>query len=311
MKFLHSLVLLFLMLIPLLGGASLIHAENAATEIFSFDQVDNPTNVEVLGAGAPGDVRGFMLALADIARTAVSIIAVLAIVYVGIRIITSIDNDEEIGKQRKVLFGIIGGLIIMNIGGTYVNILYQPRIGVDSGSVGNTALISAQKFQRDLVEPMINFGMTFIAAIAVFMIVVAGFRMITSGGDEQQQEKQRFVVVQAVVGLVVILLAQPIVKAVFGYIEFQIPNVGEAPPRLESDLTFAIGVITQIINYILTFFFLGAFMMLIYAGFLMVSHFGQDDFIDKAKKIIRYTIIAMVVAISAYTLVAWLVTLTP
>jgi len=61
--------------------------------------------------------------------------------------------------------------------------------------------------------------------------------------------------------------------------------------------------ITQILNYFLGMLGLVAVAMLIYAGVLMVTAQGNDDQISKAKGIITYAAIGIVVIVLSFTIV--------
>jgi hypothetical protein len=303
-KYLPSFLVLLLglwcgLLLPM---GALVEAETKNPAKTLFDgEFQQPNDISV-PYGAPNDLRGFILSVVGDFKNVVYIIAVLAIVVAGVRIVSAVDNEDEIGNQKKVLIGVGVGIVVMNMADVIVNTLYQNR-----GTPASDPRIAAMKFQTLIVERILDFMMSFIAAIAVFMVVMAGFRMITAAGDEGKQKEQRFVLIQAIVGLMLVLLAQPIVKAVYGYKSFNVFDREFPNPNL----AFGIQVLVQIMNYLLSFFFIGAVVMLIYAGFLMVAHFGDDSRSDTAKNIIKYVVISMVIAISSYSLVAWLVTLTP
>lgn len=50
--------------------------------------------------------------------------------------------------------------------------------------------------------------------IAIIMIIVSGFKYMTSGGDSQKAAESRRVIIGAVIGLVIIVLAQTIITFV-------------------------------------------------------------------------------------------------
>lgn len=52
------------------------------------------------------------------------------------------------------------------------------------------------------------------AAVAVLMIVIAGFRMVTAQGNSQETAKARSTMIYAIVGLLIALTAQAIVALV-------------------------------------------------------------------------------------------------
>lgn len=57
--------------------------------------------------------------------------------------------------------------------------------------------------------------LSFMALIAVIIIVIAGIRLVISQGEEQEKDKAKKTIFYAIIGLVVILLAQAIV----GFVE--------------------------------------------------------------------------------------------
>ncbi|HSW99360.1 MAG TPA: pilin [Candidatus Saccharimonadales bacterium] len=70
-----------------------------------------------------------------------------------------------------------------------------------------------QKIQ-DIVTLVVNLFSIVVGIIAVIMIVVGGFKYITSGGDSGNITSAKNTIVYAVIGLVVVALAQFIVKFV-------------------------------------------------------------------------------------------------
>ena len=65
--------------------------------------------------------------------------------------------------------------------------------------------------------------------------------------------------------------------------------------------------VSQIVNYFLGFLGFIAVIFLIYAGVLMVTSSGDQAKVDKAKKIITYAIIGIVIIILSWTIVTFAV----
>lgn len=63
------------------------------------------------------------------------------------------------------------------------------------------------------------------------------------------------------------------------------------------------GIVLRIVNFGLTFLGLIAVVMVIYAGFLYVTAAGNEDNIGKAKKIMLYAAIGIVIIIASFALV--------
>lgn len=70
----------------------------------------------------------------------------------------------------------------------------------------------------DLIKKVINIMSMLVGAIAVIMLIVAGFRYVTSAGSDSATAAAKKTIIYAVVGLVVVALAQVIVHFVINNI---------------------------------------------------------------------------------------------
>jgi hypothetical protein len=64
---------------------------------------------------------------------------------------------------------------------------------------------------NSIVEDVIKFVTTFLASLAILVIVISGIMYMVSGGDQQKAETAKKMLTYAVIGLVVALLAYAIV----------------------------------------------------------------------------------------------------
>ncbi|HEX5456185.1 MAG TPA: pilin [Candidatus Saccharimonadales bacterium] len=67
---------------------------------------------------------------------------------------------------------------------------------------------------NNLVATIVNLFSVLVGIIAVLMVIVGGFRYITSGGDSGNVSSAKNTILYAIVGLVIVALAQFIVKFV-------------------------------------------------------------------------------------------------
>ena len=65
-----------------------------------------------------------------------------------------------------------------------------------------------------IIRTVINVMSFFVGLVAVIMIIVGGFKYITSGGDSGKASNGRTTIVSALIGLVIVALAQVIVQFV-------------------------------------------------------------------------------------------------
>lgn len=85
------------------------------------------------------------------------------------------------------------------------------EVDIDSCSAGEAEGTSRI---QGIVTAVVNIFSVVVGLVAVIMIIVGGFKYITSGGDSGNITSAKNTIVYAVIGLVVVALAQFIVKFV-------------------------------------------------------------------------------------------------
>ena len=83
-------------------------------------------------------------------------------------------------------------------------------------STGNCASTTASGTStvNNIITTVINLFSVVVGVIAVIMIIYAGLKYITSGGDSAKITSAKNTIVYAIIGLIVVALAQFIVKFV-------------------------------------------------------------------------------------------------
>lgn len=79
--------------------------------------------------------------------------------------------------------------------------------GCDAGATAGTEV-------NNVIDTVVNILSIVVGIVAVIMIIIAGFRYITSNGDSGAVSGAKNTIIYALVGLVVVALAQVIVKFV-------------------------------------------------------------------------------------------------
>ena len=86
-------------------------------------------------------------------------------------------------------------------------------VGAVSGTTG-CANPNGSSSVNDIVATVVNVMSVLVGVTAVIMIIVGGFRYVTSGGDSGKTSGAKNTIVFALVGLVIVALAQTIVRFV-------------------------------------------------------------------------------------------------
>ena len=85
--------------------------------------------------------------------------------------------------------------------------------GFNLNGAGSCNSVGESGFQS-LLDKVVNIFSAVVGIIAVIMIIVGGLRFITSGGDSSRVGAAKTTIIYALVGLVVVVLAQLIVHFV-------------------------------------------------------------------------------------------------
>ncbi len=101
-----------------------------------------------------------------------------------------------------------------------VSPVQQACEGANVGNPLNSSDCSSQAgLLPDKLKTIINIFLFIVGAVAVFMVIVGGFRMVISSGNPEAMKGARNTVLFAVIGVAVTLLAYAIVN-------FVIANIG-------------------------------------------------------------------------------------
>jgi cytochrome bd-type quinol oxidase subunit 2 len=92
--------------------------------------------------------------------------------------------------------------------GTNVDISGGTATGCDPNDAGNSDSLNT------LLTNAVNIFSAIVGVIAVIMIIVGGLRYITSGGDQNKVASAKNTLMYAIIGLIVVALAQLIVHFV-------------------------------------------------------------------------------------------------
>lgn len=125
-----------------------------------------------------------------------------------------------ISKIRKTLFAVMATLAVVVAPvvapmAVYAeaNISDNLKAGSNLDPTGaNTDISSGSAGVTNLISSIVNIFSLIVGMVSVVMIIFGGFRYITSGGDSGKVTSAKNTIIYAVIGLVIVVLAQVIVK---------------------------------------------------------------------------------------------------
>jgi hypothetical protein len=88
------------------------------------------------------------------------------------------------------------------------------QISDNNSASCNTVGTDTEGSLNRLITKIVNIFSLIVGVVAVIMIIIGGFRYITSGGDSNNVGAAKNTILYAIVGLIIVALAQVIVKFV-------------------------------------------------------------------------------------------------
>lgn len=179
---------------------------------------------------------------------------------------------------------------------------------INPGTTASTDVIKHWFFATALPQ-WISYLITFAAGAAVLMLVAAGVMIMLYPEQEDMKTKAYKTIIWAIAGIIISVLAYTIVEIVN-----VIPYLGSNPEidiQIETDQgigNLAQGdlrseIIPQTIKLILQLMGTLAFALFLYAGGLLVIRDGDEESTTKARRLIIYSVIGIIVALLAYIII--------
>lgn len=228
----------------------------------------------------------------DFIKLLLGTIAVIFVIISGVRLVTSGDKAEEVfQKEKQAMRMIIYGLVLVIIADDLVLKVFFGDYGECITSASNAK--DCAKVGSSLVKGLYSLGLSLMATIAVFVIVLSAFQIITAFGKDEDMDKEKKRIGMAVIGLIIAGIGEFVVKGIV------FPESGTKTIDIEQ----AKKLVLMVTNFVAAFIGAGAFIMFFYAGYLYVAAAGNEEQTGKAKKILLSAVIGILIALAAYGLV--------
>lgn len=162
------------------------------------------------GAGAYGTGSAILATeIAGVVNFGASIIATLAVLVIvisGIRAVASFGGDDGVANMRKAVYGVVLGIGLIVVSGAV-------KLALGLTADVTPALPGLANPTPILIRAIgiVRIILSFMALIAVGVIIYAGLLMVANFGNEDQFSKAKGIIQRAAIGLIVILLANTLI----------------------------------------------------------------------------------------------------
>lgn len=161
-----------------------------------------------------------------------------------------------------------------------------------------TTLGQADNF-GELVTLIWNWGAKIILSFSVLTLIIAGFFYVSAGGEIEKINQAKQVGLGSIIAASIVLFSG-VLKTI---IQKPLDNFKPGETEL-SDLT---QVVLNISNLLLTFVASFAVLVLILNGVQYMLAKGEEEKIEKAKRNSKYAVWGLIIAVSAYYIIGYVV----
>lgn len=256
----------------------------------------------------PKDMEGqnalIMLAMGALSygKVIIGAIGILFITILGIKLIFAGSNEEDITKAKTGIIYIIVAFVLVSMSQDIAKIF----------DMGDKTLLSSPQEMLNrvhLFDKQIEIVMTFIkyviGAFATIMIIRSAAKLITAGGNEEEVGKQRKSILFHLAGLVLIFVGDVFINKVFYKVD---KNVYSGITGVHPGVDAKAGVeqIAGITNFIVSFVGPAAVLLLIGGAIMYAVSGGEEEKMNKAKRLLIATVIGIIIVYSAFAVVSTL-----
>ncbi len=264
---------------------------------------------EYVGIPKPPDGSGQKIAI-DLMLSALGYVKVLAVVIgtmflviQGVRLVLSSGDEDALSKVKSAVIYILVAFVLISMSEDLAKIFDMSKgtlIGTPSDILKRVHIFDKQ------VEVFMTFIKYILGSVATLILVMAGLKMVTSGSDEEETSKQKKKVLYSLSGLLMLFIGDIAINKVFYNVNKEVYS-GITGVRPTINASEGVSQIIGVTNIIVTLFGTLAVFTLIVAAIFYASSMGNEEQMEKAKRIIFATIIAMVIMFGAFAVVSTIV----
>ena len=188
---------------------------------YKYLKLDPNNNCAIISDQVAPTMVLIIIAIIEMLLYLAGFIAGFIIIFGAFKFVTSQGDPQKVAAARTTLTNAVIGLVIAVIASQTVAFIAQTFLASASSKTISTGVLSGANLPQVTAGPeqlkgILSIILGLIGAIALLIIVYAGFKFVSSQGDPQKVATARMTILYAVIGLVVAVFAFTIVQFVLG-----------------------------------------------------------------------------------------------
>lgn len=290
---------LLLVLVQSIGIAGATDFRSVLEEVGDKTQLENynvTVHADASSHSGAKNITSAIFFVIDFIKYIAGTIAVLMLIINALHLLTAgKDSEEKTNKEKLFLKYSLMGLVLIFIAEEAITLAF---FGTEGEALRNDE--QAMEFATQgssLVAGIYSFLEIFLGSIAVLMMVYSGFQVLVAGGSDETVTSAKKRIVISSIGLIIVGLSEVIIKDV-------IFNIDKDSGQVNVDSERGRELIVSITNFLSSMMAVIAVLAFVYAGFLYILNFGNDEMTGKAKKIMLGAVLGLVLAAAAFAIVS-------
>jgi hypothetical protein len=221
----------------------------------------------------------------DIKNMAIAV-AIIYLIILVLRLLFSPWTDDDIKKWKTWIMWTTIGIILMQTAFVIVSVLFNKDIGAGLAS----------SFLDAVIRPIIRLLEMCASFIFISMAIFAFYKLVTSSGWwDETFKKWVQTITSAIIGFILIKISGTLVDSIYWKVDCSQTVFGTKICTWANlgnpDLSNIAKIIWKVLQYATGFIWIVTILLIIYAGFMLVSSRWNPDSMKKAKNAIIYIFI--------------------
>jgi hypothetical protein len=210
------------------------------------------------------------------------------------RLLFTANTEEEVKHFKKWILWASVWLILMQIPFTIYSVIFDKEVNANL----------AVNVKEKLINPFVNLMMLLASFAFIAVAIYAFYRIITANWNEENIKRWKTTIIQAIIWFLVLKIADFLVK---NTLSLWCTSWLWVSVNCSQNITKNANVITTIINWVNTFVALAIVVMIMYAWFQILIWGGSEDRNKKAKNIMIYIAIWLLVLFANYLILTFFI----
>lgn len=293
-----ALITIFTQVLPIAAAKQLVPLTQQSVDQYKSGLIPGPYGTEVNSIELAKEL--IFTNLLGYAKAIIAIIAILYITIIAYRLLVQGGDEEKVKKAKDSLVYIIIALVLVSMSQDIAKIFDME----DHTILENPDEILKRVHLFDTqVEMIVTFIKYIIATFATLMLIRSALKMITAGGNEEETGKHKKSILFSIGGLLLIYVGDIFINRVFYKIDKTTYNAQQGMD-LTVDTAQGVKEIVSITNAVVSFVGPVAILMLIVGAIMYVTAGGEEERMNKAKRLLTATVIGIIMIFGAFALVS-------